>query len=147
VVTEDDLQTFLLECFEIAEDELFIGHADRVADDLWAYPPDATFAAFCTYDHQVFGHFAMSLSLGIEGRLVDQVGRREFVRRFASRFEAYVLYGDTEPPGLWTVILSDGGHLRAAMQEDGDRFVLYAATAPVPGLPGLCVDESLWLAR
>ena len=71
------------------------------------------------------------------------MGRREFAERFAAHFGAYVLYGDTEPPGLWTVILADGGRLRAAMEEEDDRFMLYAATAPVPGLPEVRVDEGL----
>ncbi|WP_344956521.1 hypothetical protein [Actinomadura miaoliensis] len=146
-VPQTELRTFLLECFAIAEDELFVGHADRTDDELRAYPPDAAFAAFCTYDHQVSGHFAMSLSVGIEGRLADQVGRREFAERFAARFDAYVLYGDTEPPGLWTVILPDGSRLRAALEEDDVRCVLYAATAPVPGLPQVRVDEGLWQIR
>ncbi|WP_119727181.1 hypothetical protein [Thermomonospora amylolytica] len=147
LVPQAELRAFLLDCFGIAEGELFVGHAERVADELRAWPPDAVFAAFCTYDHRVSGHFAMSLDVGIEGRLVDRVGRREFAERFAARFDAYVLYGDTEPPGLWTVVLPDGGRLRAAMEEDGDRYVLYAATAPVPGLPDLPVDEGLWRIR
>lgn len=62
---------------------------------------------------------------------------------FAAHFDAYVLYGDTEPPGLWTVILADGTRLRAAMDEDDDRYVLDAATAPVPGLPEVRVSEDL----
>jgi hypothetical protein len=147
LVPEIELRTFLLDCFQIAEHELFVGHADRVADDLRDVPPDLVFAAFCTYERQVSGHFAMSFSVGIEGRLVDRVGRQEFAERFAAHFDAYVLYGDTEPPGLWTVILPDGSRLRAGTEGDDDRCVLYAATAPVPGLPEVRVDESLWQRR
>ncbi|MFF5263102.1 hypothetical protein ACFY4C_29590 [Actinomadura viridis] len=147
LVPEGELRTFLLDCFEIADGELFIGHAERVTDELRSYPGDAVFAAFCTYDDQVSGHFAMSVSVGIEGRLADRVGRHEFAERFAASFDTYVLYGDTEPPGLWTVVLPDGSHLRAAMEEDEDRYVLYAATAPIPGLVDLRVDEGLWLNR
>lgn len=84
---------------------------------------------------------------GIEGRSADRVGRREFAGRFAAHFDAYVLYGDTEPPGLWTVVLADGTRLRAAMDEEADRYVLHAATSPVPGLPGIRVDEGLWQVR
>jgi hypothetical protein len=36
----------------------------------------------------------------VEGRLAERVGRQAFAGRFAARFDAYVLYGDTEPPGL-----------------------------------------------
>ncbi|MFF5207849.1 hypothetical protein [Streptosporangium sp. NPDC000396] len=146
LVSEAELREFLLDCFEIAEQELFIGHADRVAEDLRDVSEDITFAAFCTYQ-QVHGHFAMDFDVGIEGRLADRVGRREFAEKFATRFGAYVLYGETEPPGLWTVILPDGSRLRVAMEEEDDRFVLYAATAPVPGLPEIRVDEGLWQIR
>ncbi|GLY88967.1 hypothetical protein [Actinoallomurus iriomotensis] len=72
-----------------------------------------------------------------------RVGRREF----AARFDAYVLFGDAEPPGLWTVILADGSRLRAGIDEDDDRCVLYVAAAPVPGLPDVRVDEGLWRRR
>jgi hypothetical protein len=147
LVPETVLRTFLLHCFEIAEGELFVGHAERVADDLCGYPSDVVFAAFCTYEPQVSGHFAMSFSVGIEGRLVDRVGRREFAERFAAHFGAYVLYSDAEPPGLWTVILPDGNYLWAATDEEDDRCVLYAATAPIPGRPEVRVDEGLWHHR
>ncbi|MFC5754358.1 hypothetical protein [Actinomadura rugatobispora] len=146
-VPEGELRTFLLDCFEITEAELFVAHTDRITDELRARPADAVFAAYCTYDPQMSGHFAMSFNVGIEGRLADRVGRREFAERFAARFDAYVLYGDAEPPGLWTVILPDGSRLRAAMEQDDDLCVLYAATAPVPGLPDLRVDEGLWRIR
>lgn len=146
LVPESELRTFLLDCFEIAEHELFVSQCDRVADNLRDAPQDMMFAAFCTYEQQAFGHFAMSFDLDIEGRLADRVGRREFVERFAARFDAHVLYGDTEPPGLWTLILADGGCLRVATDGDDDR-VLYAATAPVPGLPEVHVDEGLWQLR
>lgn len=146
-VPEAELREFLLDCFGIAEHELFIGHRDRVAEDLRDVPREVVFAAFCTYQ-QVNGHFAMDFDVGIEGRLADRVGRREFAERFAARFGAYVLYGEAEPPGLWTVILADGSRLRVAMEErEDDRSVLQAATAPVPGLPGVRVDESLWRIR
>ncbi|MER5420110.1 hypothetical protein [Streptosporangium roseum] len=142
LVPEAELRRFLLDCFGIAGHELFVGHADRVAEDLRDVPPDVVFAAFCTY-RQAHGHFAMAFDVGVEGRLADRVGRRAFAERFAACFGAYVLYGDTEPPGLWTVILADGGRLLAAMEEEGGRSVLYAATAPVPGLPEVRVDEGL----
>ncbi len=116
-VTEPELREFLVRCFEIADHEL----------------PSA---AFWTRG-EVSGHFAMSFSVGIEGRLAERVGRHEFARRFAAHFDAFVLYGDTEPPGQWTVVLPDGSSLRAAMEEDGDHFELYAASAPIPGLPDL----------
>ncbi|XVQ10266.1 hypothetical protein ACQP1W_48470 [Spirillospora sp. CA-255316] len=147
LVPEAELRAFLLDCFAITEKELFVGHTDRILDELRAYPADAVFAAYCTYDPEMSGHFAMSFDVGIEGRLADRVGRREFAERFAARFDAYVLYGDAEPPGLWTVILPDGTRLRAAMEQDDDLCVLYAATAPIPGLPDLHVDEALWQAR
>ena len=41
------------------------------------------------------------------------------------------------------MILADGTRLRAAMDEDDDRYVLDAATAPVPGLPEVRVSEDL----
>jgi hypothetical protein len=143
LVPETGLRAFLLDCFELAESELFVGHADRVADDLRHVAQDRVFAAFCTYEQQVSGHFAMSFSVGIEARLADRVGRQEFAERFAAHFDAYVLYGDTEPPGLWTLILPDGSRLQAGTDGDDDRCVLYVATAPVPGLPEVRVDEGL----
>ncbi|MEV4072528.1 hypothetical protein [Nonomuraea fuscirosea] len=146
LVPEDELREFLLDCFGIAERELFVGHADRVNDYLRDVPQDVAFAAFCTYE-QAWGDFAMLFDVGIEGRLVDRVGRREFVERFAAHFDTYVLYGDTEPPGLWTMILADGSCLRVVLDEEGGRSVLRAATAPVPGLPDVRVDESLWQIR
>lgn len=146
LVSESELRTFLLECFEIAERDLFVCHDDRVIEESRTIPQDMVFAAFCTY-RLVFGHFGMGFDVGIEGRLADRVGRREFAERFAAHFDAYVLYGDTEPPGLWTVILPDGSGTRAAMDERDNRYVLYAATAPVPGLPTVRVDEGLWHLR
>jgi hypothetical protein len=135
-VPEAELQAFLLDCFGIAEHELFIGRRDRVAEVLRDVPEDVVFAAFCTYD-VVRGHFAMSVEVGIEGRLVDRLGRRAFAERFAASFGAFVLFGDDEPADPWTVILADGSRLLAEMDEDDDRFVLTDATAPVPGVPGL----------
>ncbi|MFD7256894.1 hypothetical protein [Streptomyces sp. NPDC059874] len=146
LVAAGDLRAFLLDCFEIAESRLFVGQEDRVAEELEDLPQDVVFSAFCTY-RQVFGHFAMGFGVGIEGELADRVGRREFAERFAAHFDAYVLYGATEPPGVWTVILPDGRCLRAAMDEEDNRYVLDAATAPVPGLPGVPVDEGLWRLR
>lgn len=146
LVPEAELREFLLGCFGIAGHELFAGHADRLDEDLRDVPRERVFAAFCTYA-EVGGHFAMRFDVGVEGRLAARVDRREFAVRFAARFGARVLYGDTEPPGLWTVVLPDGGRLRAAMEEDDDRFTLYAATAPIPGLPGIRVDEGLWRLR
>ncbi|GLW10159.1 hypothetical protein Misp01_52880 [Microtetraspora sp. NBRC 13810] len=142
-VPEDEFRAFLLACFGLAGHELFLGHADRLAEDLRDVPPEVRFPAFCTY-REVSGHFAMGYDVGVEGYLVDRVGRREFTERFAARFDAYVLYGDTEPPGLWTVILPDGSRLCAAMEEgEDDSFVLDAATAPVPGLPEVPVIPGL----
>ncbi|WP_406317090.1 hypothetical protein OHA77_07770 [Streptosporangium sp. NBC_01639] len=146
LVPEAELRAFLLDCFGVAGHELFVGHDDRVDEELRDVPRDKVFAAFCTY-RPTSGHFAMGFDVGIEGRLADRVGRREFAERFAARFDSYVLYGDTEAPGLWTVILADGSRLLAAMDEEDDRYMLYAATAPVPGLPGLRVDEGLWRIR
>ncbi|GAA3443940.1 hypothetical protein [Planomonospora venezuelensis] len=149
LVPVSGLREFLLDCFGIAGHELFVGHADRVAEDLRDVPQDAVFAAFCTY-REVRGHFAMGFDVGVEGRLADRVGRREFIERLAARFGAFVLYGEAEPPGLWTVVLPDGGRLRAAMDEDDDEddlFTLHAATAPLPGLPEVPVDGGLWRIR
>ncbi|SDM63390.1 hypothetical protein [Allokutzneria albata] len=135
-VAEPVLREFLLSCFDIGEHELFIGHEDRVDEDLRDTPADTVFAAFCTY-REVSGDFAMCFSVGIEGRLVDRVGRHEFARRFAARFDANVLYGCDEPPGLWTVVLPGGQAVLAAMEEGEDRYRLSATAAPIPGLPGL----------
>ncbi|MFF3861490.1 hypothetical protein [Streptomyces sp. NPDC002209] len=146
LVSESDLRAFLLSSFEIAQCQLFVGHDDRVAEELRVIPQDVVFCAFCTY-REVSGHFAMAFGVSIEGWLADRVGRREFAERFAAHFDAYVLYGDTEPPGLWTVILADGERLRVAMDEGGDRYELYAATAPVPGLPDVAMDQGLWQLR
>jgi hypothetical protein len=146
LVPEGELRTFLLDCFEIAEHELFVSHDDRVTMELQNVPQDLVFSVFCTY-RQVSGHFAMGFDVGIDGRSADRAGRQEFAERFAARFDAYVLYGDTEPPGLWTVISPDGDRLRGAMNEEDGRYTLYAATAPVPGLPEIRVDENLWQLR
>jgi hypothetical protein len=145
-VEEGELRRFLLDCFSLDADELFVSHGDRVDAALSKVPHEDVFAAFCTY-WPVSGHFAMSLSVGIAGRLAERVGRHEFAERFARHFDAYVLYGDAEPPGLWTLVLADGGRLRVAMEEDEDRCTLYAATAPVPGLPGVRVEQGLWYVQ
>ncbi|MEU4720832.1 hypothetical protein AB0G06_14500 [Nonomuraea dietziae] len=76
LVPEVELREFLLGCFGIAEHELFVGHDDRVEEDLRDVPQDVVFAAFCTY-RQTRGHFAMHFDVGIEGRLADRVGRGE----------------------------------------------------------------------
>lgn len=146
LIPEIELRTFLLDCFQIYGHELFVSHEDRVADGLRDLPQELVFAAFCTWQ-QVSGHFAMSLSVGIDGRLADRVGRREFAERITARFDAYMLYGDTEPPGVWTMTLPDGTHQLAAMNEEDDRILLYSATAPVPGLPEVPVSEELWQQR
>ncbi|MEV4760431.1 hypothetical protein AB0J86_35740 [Micromonospora sp. NPDC049559] len=145
---EDDLRPFLLDCFDIEERELFVGHADRLFEELRGVPSDHVFAAFCSYE-EVRGHFAVSVQVGIEGRLVDRVGRRRYAERFAAHFDAYVLYGDTEPlPFLWTVVLPDGNRLLATMDEqEGDAFLLRTATAPIPGLPQVAVDPTLGRPR
>ncbi|MGH3390534.1 MAG: hypothetical protein ACRDOO_16835 [Actinomadura sp.] len=142
-VPETELRAFLLACFGIGERELFVGPGYRVADLLRDVPAETVFAAFCTY-HPAAGHFAMNFDIGITGLLAERVGRGEFAERFAAHFDAYVLYGDVEPPGLWTVVLADGRRLRAAMDEGPGRYVLDAVTAPVPGLPGVTVNEDLW---
>lgn len=141
-VASGALRAFLLDCFEVDRHRLFLGHVDRVTADLAALPPDATFDVFCTY-LEVRGHFAMGFDVGVTGRLAARVGRREFFSRFAARFGGYVLHGDAEPYGLWTVTLEDGGHLLAELDEEGDRYELVAATAPIPGLPHLRIDERL----
>ncbi|MFB7466195.1 hypothetical protein ACFCZ1_22340 [Streptomyces sp. NPDC056224] len=146
LVSESELRAFLLDCFESAECQLFVGHEDRVSEELRDVLQDVVFSVFCTY-RETSGHFSMALGVSIEGWLADRVGRREFAERFAAHFDAYVLYGDTEPPGLWTVILADGNRLRGAMDEGDNRYMLYAATAPVPGLPDIRVDEGLWQLR
>lgn len=61
-----------------------MGHADRVAEDLRDVPVGVAFAAFCTYE-RTCGHFAMSFDVGVEGRLADRVGRREFALGDAAR--------------------------------------------------------------
>ncbi|MEV5326271.1 hypothetical protein AB0K67_19145 [Nonomuraea sp. NPDC052634] len=146
LVPEDELRRFLLDCFGIAEQELFVGHTGRLDDALRDVPQDVVFAAFCTYE-EARGHFAMSFDVGIEGRLADRVGRREFIERFAAHFDMYVLYGDTEPAWLWTVILPDGSRLLAELDDEDGRSMLDAVTAPVPGLPDVRVDEGLWQIR
>ncbi|MFC4017387.1 hypothetical protein ACFOW4_05445 [Micromonospora sp. GCM10011542] len=142
LVPATELRAFLLDCFEIGEREVFVAHEDLIAEELANVPAHVVFAAFCTY-RQVGGHFAMGFSVGIEGRLAARVGRREFAERFAAHFDAYVLYGDTEPAGLWTVILADGTRLLAAMDDGDGRYTLYATTAPVPGRPEVPVDDGL----
>lgn len=139
LVPADELRAFLSGCFDLAEQELFVGRDEHVLGNV---PQDAGFAAFCTYG-EVSGHFAMTVELGIENRLADRVGRLGFAERFAARFDAYVLYGDTEPMDLWTVILPDGTRLLAGMEQHDDCFTLYAATAPIPDLPALPVHENL----
>lgn len=141
-VAEVELRAFLRECFGITDRELFVSHVDNVADALRDITSEVVFTAFCTYE-RVRGHFAMRVDVGIEGRLVDRVGRREFAERFAARFDAYVLYGDTEPSGVWTVVLPDGTGLLAAMEEDDDHLTLYRASAPIPDLPEVAVDSRL----
>ncbi|GAA2735342.1 hypothetical protein [Actinocorallia aurantiaca] len=116
LVPESELRAFLLDCFEIGEPELFISRTDLVDEALRDVPEDVVYAVFCTHA-PASGHFAMSFEVGVEGRLADRVGRREFTRRFAARFDAYVLYGDDEPPGLWTVVLPDGARLLVEADE------------------------------
>lgn len=43
LVSESDLRAFLLSCFEIAECQLFVGHDDRVTDELRDSPQDVVF--------------------------------------------------------------------------------------------------------
>lgn len=146
LVPEAELREFLLDCFGIAEHELFVSHADRVDEALEGVPKDVTFPAFCTYE-EAGGHFAMRFDVGIEGRLAGRVGRREFIARFAARFGMYVLYGDDDPVWLWSVILPDGSHLLAELDDEDGSPMLSAVTAPVPGLTDVRVDESLWRIR
>ncbi|MCP3803921.1 hypothetical protein NLX83_32100 [Allokutzneria sp. A3M-2-11 16] len=122
-----ELRAFLLGCFDIAEHELFLGHEDRIDEDMG----DTVFAAFCTY-HEVSGDFAMGFNIGIEGRLVDRVGRREFAEQFAAHFDANVLYGSDEPPGWWTVVLPSGEAVLATMDEGENHYVLTSPLAPPP---------------
>jgi hypothetical protein len=141
-VPEIELRTFLLECFGISEGELFLSRDDRVAEELAGVPPEVVYAAFCTY-RPVFGHFAMSFDVGVEGRLVDRVGRRQFAERITAHFDAYLLYSDGEPMGVWTMTLADGTHLFAGLDEEDDRFLIYAVSKPVPRLPEVEVNPDL----
>ena len=109
-------------------------------------PQGMVFAVFCT-NGRVVGHFAMRFAVGVEARSAERVGPREFAERFAAYFDTHVLYGDAEPPGLWTVVSSNGNRIRVAMDEADNRYALYATTAPIPGLPEIPVDESLWQVR
>ncbi|MFC7550165.1 hypothetical protein [Plantactinospora sp. GCM10030261] len=142
-MTADELRCFLRDCFAVTDTELFVGHGARLDDDLRDVGDEVRFAAFCTYEEGT-GDFAMRLSVGIEGRLVARVDRLEFARRFAARFDSYLLYGDNEPePWLWTVIRPDGDRLYAVMAGDEDRLRLEAASGPISGLPRLRVDPRL----
>ncbi|MEV6287827.1 hypothetical protein [Kribbella sp. NPDC051770] len=141
-----ELRPFLRDTFAVTDADLFVAPADRVDDELAGVPPDLVFAAFCTWE-PVQGHFAASLTLGVDADRTRHLDHLDFATRFAAHFRAMVLYGDTEPPGLWTVILADGTRLLAAMDEDDDRFTLTSASAAVPDLPDVTVvpgtaDES-----
>ncbi|RZS32296.1 hypothetical protein EV193_113140 [Herbihabitans rhizosphaerae] len=122
-VPPEELRAFLLDCFEISDGELYVGRAHASREELRDLPEGFVFAAFCTHD-EVSGHFAMTVDVGIEGRLAERVGRLEFARRFAAHFDAYVLYGHDEPFDLWTVVLPDGTRLLAEMDDDGEEFTL-----------------------
>jgi hypothetical protein len=141
-VAVPELRSFLLDTFAIAEAELFVAPADRVDEELRDVPQDLVFATFCTFE-PVRGHFATTLTVGVDTNRAQRVDRLTFAYRFATHFKAMVLYGDSEPPGLWTVILADGSRLLAALDEDDDRFTLTTATAPVPDLPEVTVNEGL----
>ncbi|RKR90775.1 hypothetical protein BDK92_5156 [Micromonospora pisi] len=146
-VPEAEFRAFLLDCLGIDERELYLGREDRLVDDLRNVPADRLFPAFCVYA-EVPGHFAMRFSLGIAGWLVARVGRREFCRRFATRFDTYVLYGDDEPMPVFSLVLPDGSLQWAVLDEEDEEIrLLTSATAPVPGLPGVPVDGSLWNVR
>ncbi|RJL30064.1 hypothetical protein D5H75_24350 [Bailinhaonella thermotolerans] len=142
----EEWRGFLAECFGVGAEELFVAHGDRVNAELAGVPEDVRFAVFCTYQ-EMGGHFAQSFDVGIEGRMAERVGRREFAERLAARFDAYVLYGDTEPPGLWSLVLPDATRLLVAMDEEEDRAEIYLATGVIPGLPDVPVDEGLWALR
>ncbi|GAB3832866.1 hypothetical protein [Kribbella italica] len=137
-----ELRSFLLDTFAVPETGLFVAPADRVDEELRDVPQDLVFAAFCTFE-PVEGHFATTLTVGVDTNRARHVGHLDFATRFATHFKAMVLYGDAEPPGLWTVILADGTRLLATLDEDDDRVTLTTATAPVPELPEVAVDAGL----
>lgn len=80
------------------------------------------------------------LRVGVDTNRARHVDHFDFALRFATHFKAMVLYGDTEPPGLWTVILPDGTRLLAALDETDDRFTLTSATVAIPDLPEVTTD-------
>ncbi len=133
------LRSFLLDTLAVPEADLFVAPADRVEIELRDVPQDLVFATFSTFE-PVLGHFAISLSVGVDTARARHVDHLDFATRFATHFEAMVLYGDTEPPGWWTVILADGTRLLATLDETDDRFTLTSATAPIPNLPEVTVD-------
>ncbi|GAA3215265.1 hypothetical protein [Actinocorallia longicatena] len=128
-VPEADLEAFLRDCFPTAGNRLLVARDDRLRERLSGVPDEAVFSVFCTC-RRVGGDFALSFDVGVEGRLHALLGRAEFARRFAARFGAVVLYGDDEPPGLWSVVLPDGTRLLRGLDQDGDRFTLTGGPLP-----------------
>ncbi|GAA0606960.1 hypothetical protein HPO96_31965 [Kribbella sandramycini] len=133
-VETPDLRSFLRDTFAVPEADLFVAPADRVDAELRDVPPDLVFATFCTYE-PVEGHFAISLTVGVDHDRARPIGHADFALRFATRFQAMVLYSDDEPPGLWSVVLPDGTRLLATLDETDDRFTLTTASVAIPDLP------------
>ncbi|GAA1527619.1 hypothetical protein [Kribbella lupini] len=129
-----DLRSFLLDTFAVPEADLFVAPADRVDAELRDVPQDLVFATFCTFE-PVEGHFATTLTVGVDTNRARPIDHAEFATRFAQHFQAMVLYGDNEPAGLWTVVLADGTRLLATLDEADDHYTLTTATARIPGLP------------
>ncbi|MGC4944566.1 hypothetical protein [Kribbella sp. DT2] len=138
-----ELRAFLRDTFAVAEADLFVASADRVEAELQHVPQDIVFATFCTFE-PVRGHFATTLTVGIDSDRARHIDHATFATSFAAHFQAMVLYGTTEPLDLWTVVLADGTRLVAALDEDDDRFTLTEATAAVPDLPEVAVNGKLW---
>jgi hypothetical protein len=132
------LRTFLRDTFAIPEADLFVAPADRVDAELRDVPQDLVFATFCTFE-PVEGHFATTITVGVDTARARPIAHADFASRFAAHFKAMVLYGDHEPPGLWSVVLADGTHLLATLDETDDRYTLTTATAPIPDHPEVSV--------
>ncbi|MEV4492697.1 hypothetical protein AB0K04_21580 [Micromonospora coxensis] len=141
-VPPDQLRDFLRDCFGVADAELFVGHCDRLDEEMRDVPPGTGFAVFCTYE-ETGGDFAMGFSVSVDRQFAARVDRLEFARRFAARFDAYVFHGHDEPePWLWTVVLPDGTRLFATIADE-ELTRLERVSGPVPQLPGLVVDPRL----
>ncbi|TWD81684.1 hypothetical protein FB561_2805 [Kribbella amoyensis] len=123
LIPEVELRSFLLTCLEVGEDELFLAHQDAVPETLAGMPADRVFAVFCTW-WTVAGDFAMGYSVGIDAAAAARVTREQFVRRLSAAFDAEVLSGDQEPPGLWTLTRPDGTSLLVQLDEEDGHFRL-----------------------